>query len=152
MAIQDLKKTFKELDHTGDLRVEIYGDGVEDLFLNAVHALYAMLGLPKQREHAQGRGGETLKVLGQDWEDALVRLLGELLYRFEAEKLRFSAVRVLVNRDPGSGSVSVRVRGRWRPLSPRERLKGREIKAVTYHDTEIRRGRQGLVARVVMDI
>ncbi len=152
MVNPNRKPFFKELDHTADLGVEIYGQDVEDLFRNAVHALYVLLGFPETTDDTLVRSGQTLKVEGQDQEDALVRLLGDLLYRADVEKERFFPEKVFLIRDSETGSVSVRIKGGWQDVSPEDRSGGREIKAVTYHRTEICRSPQGFVARLVMDI
>ena len=96
MVNPNRKPFFKELDHTADLGVEIYGQDVEDLFRNAVHALYVLLGFPETTDDTLVRSGQTLKVEGQDQEDALVRLLGDLLYRADVEKERFFPEKVFL--------------------------------------------------------
>lgn len=151
MTDHDPKKNYRELDHTADLSLEIYGGELRDLFGNAVHTLYDLLGL-SAAEHTASLPLETVTVQGQDREDALVRLLGELLYRAEAEQWRIIPVNLTLEEDRGKGEVKVRLEGTGQRITEEARRNGYEIKAVTYHQTEIRAIPGGWVARVVMDI
>ncbi len=143
---------FKELDHTADLRVEIWGKDEPELFRNAVESLYVLLGVGGWAGSKNAPAMESLEVQARDLEEALVGLLGEMLYKATVERVRLE-VRDLVVRQggEGAGECSVVVSGTWRMLTDGEMAGQREIKAVTYHDTRIRRTRQGFSARVVMD-
>ena len=150
---RDGKSPFRELDHTADLRVEIEGKDEQELFLNAVESLYRLLGL-RAVSHPGGTGpADTLEVKGRDPEDALVGLLGELLYRANAERQRLDLTGVSVARgEEGVEGYRVLAQGVWHKIAEEETAGQREIKAVTYHDVQIRRTGRGWIARVVMDL
>jgi SHS2 domain-containing protein len=94
-----------------------------------------------------------LEIKGQDPEEALVVLLGELLYRATAERQRLNLQELSVRRgEEGAEGCRVVVRGGWETLTDGEMAGQREIKAVTYHDVQIRRTKRGWAARVVMDL
>ena len=147
------KVPFRELDHTADLRVEIQGKDEKELFRNAVESLYLLMGLPAVSGRRATAPGERLEIKGQDPEEALVELLGELLYRATVERRRLDLQELSVLRDEeGAGGCRVVVRGGWEMLTDNRMAGQREIKAVTYHDVQIRRTERGWVARVVMDL
>jgi SHS2 domain-containing protein len=149
----DRRVPFRELDHTADLRVEIRGKDEKDLFRNAVESLYLLLGLPAAPSARDTVPVERLEIKGQDPEEALVELLGELLYRATAERQRLNLKELSVRQgEEGSEGCRVVVCGGWETLSDGEMAEQREIKAVTYHDVQIRRTRRGWAARVVMDL
>ena len=149
----DRKVPFRELDHTADLRVEIRGKDEEGLFLNAVESLYLLLGLPALPGRRDTVPLERLEIKAQDPEEALVELLGELLYRATAERQRLNPKELSVRRgEEGAEGCRVVIRGGWENLSDAEMAGQREIKAVTYHDVQIRRTGSGWAARVVMDL
>ena len=153
MKETDRKAPFKELDHTADLRVEIRGKDEQELFRNAVESLYLLLGLQAVSDRRDVVPGERLEIQGQDPEEALVGLLGELLYRATAERQRLNLQELSVRRgEEGEEGCRVDVRGGWETLTAGEMAGQREIKAVTYHDVQIRRTKRGWVARVVMDL
>jgi len=146
------KKHFKELDHTADLRVEIIGNSQEDLFLNAIHTLYALLGIVTGPMTTQGRSWEIIKIHGIDREDVLVRLLGELLYYAVTDKKKFVPEKVCFDKDGKEGNIALSVEGKWLPYKEADRKRANDIKAVTYHDTAIWQTPAGYFARVVMDM
>ena len=149
----DGKPPFRELNHTADLRVEILGKDEEELFRNAVHSLYVLLGLSVGPQRVERPPVERLEILGQDPEEALVQLLGELLYRVTVERQQLMPDTLSVIRgEQGEQGCGVTLIGRCLPLTD-EMLQGkREIKAVTYHDVQIRESAQGFSARVVFDV
>jgi SHS2 domain-containing protein len=147
--MRERKPVFRTLEHTADLRMEIRGRDLPDLFGNAVRALYALLGPPRDAEVPPACGSESLLVSGVDLEDLLVRLLGELLYRVESDSTRFWPHHITLG---GECPLELRLVGCWQSFSRATRRGGREIKAVTYHGTEIRGGKGGLRASVVLDV
>ncbi len=147
------RATFRELDHTADLRLEIYGKDRAELFRNAIEALYIVLGLTPERERPRGSPGETVRIQGPDPEEVLIRLLNELLYRANEEGRQLIPEAVSVGKEAGGEKgFEVVVTGWWYSLSKEEMDWDREIKAVTYHDVLIRPTDEGLSARVVFDI
>ncbi len=151
MKGSDGKTPFRELDHTADLRIEIAGKDEQDLFRNAVDSLYLVLGLPAVPEGGDAPATEDLRIHGEDREEALVELLGELLYMATVERRRF-LLHALSLREGEEGDCGVVLTGTWQRLTEEESEGRREIKAVTYHDVQIRRTRQGFSAWVVMDL
>ncbi len=144
-------RIFRELDHTADLRVEIFGHSEEDLFQNAVRTLYSLLGLPVTACTGSSQEG-SLMFSGLDREDILVQLLGELLYSAVSEKKRFFPERWAFRKDREDRSESLLLEGTWRSLGTAFTGWKNDIKAVTYHDARIRRGPDGYTATVVMDL
>jgi len=149
----DRKPPFKELDHTADLRIEIVGKDEPELFRNAVGSLYVLLGLPVVSDRSDLQGADKVRILGQDPEESLIQLLGELLYRATVERQQLTLGTLSVRRGvEGEGGCEVLVTGRWRTVLDEEMTNKQEIKAVTYHDVEIRRTRKGFSAKLIMDI
>jgi SHS2 domain-containing protein len=144
---------FRELDHTADLRVEVRGKDEPDLFRNAVESLYILLGLPELSDRVGAPCAERLEIHGEDAEEALVALLGELLYRASVERRRLNLHELAVRSSvEGRGGCTVVLAGDWVEIRNAEAAGQREIKAVTYHDVQIRRTPGGWSARIVMDL
>jgi SHS2 domain-containing protein len=149
----DGKAPFRELDHTADLRVEVQGKDEPDLFRNAVKSLYILLGLPEPPDRREAVCAERLEIHGEDAEEALVALLGELLYKAGVERRRLNLRELSVRScvDSGGGYTVV-LGGDWQDVRNADTAGEREIKAVTYHDVQIRRTPGGWSARIVMDL
>lgn len=143
---EDPEKYYRWFDHTADLGMEIFGEDAAHLFANAGRALSAGI-VSVKRAPLLHRHTHELTIEGEDWADLMVNWLRELLYlwngrqqivhRFQFRTLvenRLSAVVVADAFDPERHCVE------------------KEIKAVTYHQIEVRPESDGWRARVVFDV
>jgi SHS2 domain-containing protein len=137
---------YEFFEHTADVGAVVRGATLPRLFENAARALFDLL---CDRRTVRPRRTVRIVVQGSSLEDLLVRWLSELLYRLETEDLVFSSFAVeRVDR------LRLRARGRARGETidrARHRLR-REIKAVTYHQIRLVRGRSAWRVRIVFDV
>ena len=137
---------YEFFEHTADVGAVVRGATLPRLFENAARALFDLL---CDRRTVRPRRTVRIVVQGSSLEDLLVRWLSELLYRLETEDLVFSSFAVeRVDR------LRFRARGRARGETidrARHRLR-REIKAVTYHQIRLVRGRSAWRVRLVIDV
>ncbi len=137
---------YEFFEHTADVGAVVRGATLPRLFENAARALFDLL---CDRRTVRPRRTVRIVVQGSSLEDLLVRWLSELLYRLETEDLVFSSFAVeRVDR------LRLRARGRARGETidrARHRLR-REIKAVTYHQIRLVRGRSAWRVRLVFDV
>lgn len=137
---------YEFFEHTADVGAVVRGATLPRLFENASRALFDLV---CDRRTVRPRRAVRIAVVGSSLEDLLVRWLSELLYRLETEDLLFSSFRVeRVDR------LLFRARGTARGETidrARHRLR-REIKAVTYHQIRLVRGRSAWRVRLVFDI
>ena len=137
---------YEFFEHTADVGAVVRGATLPRLFENAARALFDLL---CDRRTVRPRRTVRIVVQGSSLEDLLVRWLSELLYRLETEDLVFSSFKVeRVDR------LRFRARGRARGETidrARHRLR-REIKAVTYHQIRLVRGRSAWRVRLVFDV
>lgn len=142
-AILGLVK-FEFFDHTADLGVTVYGATQQELFQNAAAALYEALG-DFQVKHDRKMQFITLKA--DSPEDLLVEFLGEILYRFDAQRLLFDQIEV---QEFKPGYLAAKLTGGEVDLPRSE--PNYEIKAVTYHQTKIEPHDGGWRAQVIFDV
>jgi len=132
------------LDHTGDIGFEVRAPSLDDLFRRAASGLYGIL---VERPPASGDAIEELD-LREPGSDLLLRaFLAELLYRFLARRCIIAAFDDLRVED---GRVTAR--GAAAAFDPRRHGLRTELKAVTYHQLEVRRDGPGWFARVIFDV
>jgi SHS2 domain-containing protein len=139
------------LDHTADIGVRISGASPEELVREAARAFYLILLDEGSLGRVEAREEREVDLSGPDGESVLVDFLGELIYRFDAEKLLLPEVQVEEARlEPGGGRLRARLRGeRFDPLRHELRT---EVKAATYHAIEIR-SREGMLSvEVIFDL
>jgi SHS2 domain-containing protein len=132
------------LNHTADLGIKVRGGDLRNLFESAGRALM----------HLMVRGkipGKTrslkISVSGEDLADLMVRWLGEILYLFSGENLVVTAI------DMGSVSSSrLEATLQTVPFEPEIHEVFNEIKAVTYHQIEVKEKGNHWEARVIFDV
>lgn len=139
-----MEKSFRQLDHTGDLGVEVWGGTWEELFENASLALVELLADP-DRILQEGRA--TWRLEAESREALLVRHLEEILYRMDAQGMVFSQFRI---EFPEPGVLACEAWG-----EPLDRLRHHfktELKAVTYHGLKLWEEGGRCLARVIFDV
>ncbi|HIE08941.1 MAG TPA: archease [Armatimonadetes bacterium] len=137
---------FRQVEHTADKAIEAVGGSLGELFENAAYGMFSIIadveGMePKSWEEIEVEGAPTV-------EDMLHDFLNELLFRHEVEGKVYCKFRVL-EIDPDLGRL--RAKAGYLPLDAvREKVFG-YVKAVTYHDLEVRREGGSYKVTVVFD-
>lgn len=136
-------RRYRFLPHTADLRVEVRGKELPDLYASCVETLFSLL---TDRRRVRAAGSRTVSIEGASPEDRLFFLLREALLLFEVD-------RFLVRRAHGriqGNHVTMSVLGE--PVDFSRHPIGREIKAVTRHAMTVEQGPGGFAARFVVDV
>lgn len=130
---------FREIEHVADWELEVWAPDLTALLEQAARGMYTLAGLKLEGEQPIER---SFRLEFQDAESLLVTFLNELLYYLEMERLVFERFDLVLEKD----SLLARLSG-TKIASP-----GKEIKAATYHNLEIRQSPAGLQAKVVLDV
>ncbi|MCU0578326.1 MAG: archease [Desulfobacterota bacterium] len=137
-------KPYRLIDHSGDLGLEVRGDDFPGLLVNAAWAFTDILvDAPQVRAHRV----QDITVEAPDREALLAAWLGELLYLFDARGLVFGRFEI---REWTEQKLTARAWGE--PFNPDRHGFKQGVKAVTYHQLQIRRTAKGWRARVIFDI
>ena len=143
-GIEKDMKRFEVLDHTADIGLVVYGDDLRALFENAGEAFFHLItDLRKVKRRIERRvniGGESLDRLMVDW-------LSELLYLHDVENLLFKGFKV---DSVGEDGLKAMVKGE--PFQEGVHLIKTEVKAVTYHQIEVRQKNGLWRAQVILDL
>ena len=136
--------TYREIEHTADLGVEITAADLPALFASAGEALYALIADPATIEIR-----EAIKVsaTGANPEDLLHTWLCELLALFNVEGFVGKRCEITYISD---GQVQGRVSGE--KLDLKRHAFHTEIKGVTYHDFKVWQEAGTWHARVIFDV
>lgn len=134
---------FEVLEHTADYAVRARGRNLAELIAAAGRG---MISLMVDTGGLAAGGTRSLQVESEDTAGLVHKALRELLYLYEDGEVPVE-VRVQARENPPRAWLTV---GTVRLEQARERLLG-EIKAVTYHNLEIRREGGLLVTEVVFD-
>ena len=137
---------WKLLDHPADIRIEVYGKTLEELFLNAAEGLSNLLTGSINVSGSQIE--KTLALESDSSDDLLVDWLREILFLFSSERfiLRKASLKI-------SEGISLESKLFGSILNQSLELEdGLEIKGVTYHGLLLEEDSDGFVAQVIFDI
>ena len=137
-------RKYQTFDHTADIGIRAFGRNLGELFANAAYALFDQLtDLRKVRKEVS----REISIQGGDREDLLIRWLGELLFLCESRGYLFKEFS-FSRLEP----TSLKAVARGEIFDPsRHRLKT-EIKAVTYHQVEVKEKDGRWEGKVVFDV
>jgi SHS2 domain-containing protein len=143
-------KPYEIIDHTADLGIKVYGKDLNSLFLNAARAMFEIMLEPiKKRPLFQKTEHKKFLVnkKGSGLEDIFIAWMSELLYLFSAEGLIMDKADI---QKLDTNCIQAEVSGSI--FDPEYYRIKTEIKAVTYHELEVRQTAQGYQAQVIFDI
>lgn len=137
-------KRFEFIDHTADIGFVVYGEDLKDLFENAAVAFFTVItDLEKVKRMIERKieiGGGSLERLMVDW-------LNELLYLHEVENLLFSQFEV---ESVGEEGLKAKVKGE--PFEEGRHPIKTGVKAVTFHQIQVRQEESLWRAQVILDL
>jgi SHS2 domain-containing protein len=136
-------KKYEQIDVSGDAGLIIRGKDLEDLFVNAASGMSELI-----TETATIRETEEkqVTVVSDNNEGLLVQWLNELIFLFDAHGFIGKEFRISIEKHRLKGRVSG---GTFNPEINESRLL---IKAATYNELSIIKGKTGWEARVIFDI
>lgn len=129
------------VDHTADWALRVWGEDWSALLRNAAEGMtWLMTG---EQEENRSSVRRDIALSAPDRETLLVDWLSELAYLAEMELLVFSRIEV---HEATAFALSATVHG------GRATKLAKHIKAVTYHNLEVRKGPDGWWVTVVFDV
>ncbi len=131
---------FRELAHAADWELEAWAPDLPALLEQAARGMYAISGVKLQPEARQTR---SIQLEARDAESLLVRFLSELLWLEQDQNLSFDDFTLQI--DARLHLEATLTGGKIASLD-------KEIKAVTYHNLELRSENDGLHVNIVFDV
>ena len=139
-----VKASFEIFDHTADAGIHARAPSRSGLLEPAGQALYAIIG---ELVPCGDTGELAFDLTGGDAPVLLRDYLGELLILFERDQRIVTSVHVVTFEDD-----CLRATARTRRLDAAKSILDREVKAITYHELEIRAIDDGYEATLIVDI
>jgi len=131
----------------GDEFIEAYGCNLEEAFESAGMALVdTMIDIEKVDEKIE----ESMKVDGWDLKNLLYNWLEELLIKVTSEGKVYSSFNVKIDEKDGSYELEAIVKGE--DLNVKKHKPKTEVKAVTYHQMDIKSDSGGVTLRFLLDL
>ncbi|MEM0173823.1 MAG: archease [Sulfolobaceae archaeon] len=138
-------KRFEFFEHTADIGIKAYGRTLDELFENCALAVFEIITdtskvLPKVKVEIQE--------FGYDLENLLYKWIEDLLYYYDSRLLVFSKFKVKVD----SETLFLEAEAYGERFDPQRFEKRVVVKAMTYHEMEIKKTEEGYEAKFVVDI
>jgi len=144
MVESQVELRYKQIEHTGDIGIKIFGKSIKDLFINAA---YGMFDVMADISNVKQVIAEDIDVAGDNHEELLVNWLSELNFVFITNGLifnKFEITRMTTNELTGS-AIGEKFDARRHPLNT-------EIKAITYHEIYVKQLKDHWEAQIIFDI
>ena len=135
---------YKQIEHTGDIGIKIYGDSLKDLFINAA---YGMFDVMVDISNVNQSLAIEIEVAGDNYEELLVNWLSELNYLFIAESQIFNEFEITRITENELYATAIGDK-----FDPHKHVIHTEIKAVTYHEIYVKQVKNKWQAQVIFDI
>lgn len=144
---------FEEIEHTGEVAFRVEGKNLEDIVKYSVYALRSLYRGKVEEgketgEKRKKRKEEVRKKIieirsdGVDFPDALISLLNEIIYIFDARKLVVNDVKdVMVS---GEGGREIKAKVEFEEFSPHIHNPEIYVKAVARGGVELRKNEKGM--------
>jgi SHS2 domain-containing protein len=130
---------FEEIEHTADWSLRLWGDTMADLLAAAARGMLALTGV---EAIPGGRASRQLEIQAADREELLVSWLERLLFELETQ----SVIPVELTLEAGDTWLRAAL------VESKAGAPQKPIKAITFHDLEVKQGKDGLEARIVFDV
>ena len=138
----------QEIDHTGDIGIQVTASSLPQLFERAaVGTFHILTNLPSVQTSQETQ----ISVEGRDREALMVRWLSELNYHHTVDHHLFCDFTVEAIDETTDG-FTLTATARGEPIDPERHTVYTEIKAVTFHGMEIREAGDGWAVQVIFDM
>jgi len=139
---------FREIDHTGDIGIQVTAPSLPQLFERAALGMFRVL---TDLDTVQPSDATSIAVEGRDREALMVRWLSELNYRHTVDDVLYGAFEVdAINETDDGFTLTATARGE--AIDPARHTVYTEIKAITFHGMEIQETDEGWSVQVIFDM
>jgi SHS2 domain-containing protein len=139
-----MKKTYHLIDHTADFGIQVFGSDSQELFTNAALALFDVI---TEMDVLKGDDSYNITASGEDWSDLMINWLREILYQWNGREMLVKSVQIV---SLSENKISAKIY--FDAYMPDRHTIKTEIKAVTYHQIQVKSSPSGWEARVIFDI
>ena len=139
---------YNYLDHTADIAVDVEADTLDELFIASGYAWRDSISDDRKSSQSQER---SLVLSESNLEILLVTFLSELNYLYQSESWMMDSIQCIeINKEGDIWKLSIKILGG--NFNRNELRLKTEIKAITYHQMEIKEKDGKFSTRIVFDI
>ncbi len=143
-----MTRKFKFTEHSADVYIETSGNNLEEAFSSIAIGLGFLI---IESDNVDDKVEKKIIVESEDMESLLFDFLSEILIFQDAESLIFHNVIVeKIEKNKGIWSLIAKAKGE--KFNPKKHKQGTHVKAITYHNMEIKNQKGKFKVRVLVDI
>ena len=140
--------TYRFIDHDSDIAVEVNGSSLEELFSASAKAWKEVT---VAKSIVSNKDSNQINLEQPTSEELLVSFLDELNYLFHTKKWVTGSVEAIwISEEDKIWTLSAKLKGE--PFSSLKHKTGSEIKAITFHQVNIKKSGIYFSTRLVFDI
>ena len=150
-----MKTNYEFIDHTADLGILVFGDDLNELFINAANALSEILTDTSKVENIITK---EINANGENFEQLMINWLHEVLYYYEVHTILLKTFDSININNPTKTNLNteslltLKALGSGEIFNPKKHVILTEIKAVTYHQIEVKVHNGKWQARIIFDL
>ena len=143
-----MSANYRFIDHNADIEVEVSGSTLEELFTASA---YAWKEVVTEKSPISNSSSYPLDLAQLSPEGLLVSFLDELNYMFQTKKWILGRIEAItIKQEDEDWVLTARLKGE--PFSSLKHKAGVEIKAVTFHQPNIKKSGNFYSTRIVFEI
>ena len=139
---------FREIDHTGDIGIQVTAPTLPRLFERAALGTFHVL---TDLDAVRTPDATSIAVDGRDREALMVRWLSELNYRHTVDNVLYASFEV-ASIDNANDGLTLTATARGEPIGPDRHTVHTEIKAITFHGLDVHKTDNGWGVQVIFDM
>ena len=134
-------KPYDIIEHSGDLRLRVYGKTLEDVYVNASVGMFEAIAGKAITEQPSGES-ENVSIESGDSDALLIDFLNELLYQSDIHDAIFKVKITELTKYRVRAHITCVAHGPF----------ALEIKAVTHHEMKIKKIKDGFATELLFDL
>lgn len=136
-----MMEKFKFLEHTADIKFQIFGKNLGEIFENSALAISKIYSKTKK---ISAKKKKKITIKGKDNEALLYNFIEELIFLVDSEDFVVSKARVKVKENSLTADIYGDDVKNYKDLD--------QIKSSTYHEMYIKKTKKGWEAQTVVDV
>jgi SHS2 domain-containing protein len=133
---------FKFLEHTADIKFQAFGKNLNEAFENSALATFNAM----YPEKIAAKIKKSIKVKGKDIESLLYNFLEELIVLLDSKNFFLSNCNVKINKE------KLELKAELVGDNAKNYSIGLDVKAITYNEMFVKKGKEMWVCQVVIDV
>ncbi len=136
------KKPYQLLPHPADIIIQATGDNLSEIFINSAKGLMSYIFEEKKLDNQQPNVTEEINIESQDQSGLLIDWLREILYLSDYHDANFYNYEIV---ELNEKRIKAKVYGKKAEAI-------NDVKAITYHQSELKKDNHGYLAKILCDI